>query len=165
MGGIVVGVDDSSGARRALTWAVAEARLHGAALRVVHVHKQEEWTAPLYFPSQHALPGVPTGAVGEPSSSELAGVVRAQDVLRGAAHARAEELVDELLTEVGAAGIEVQPVVVQERHPADALLEVSSDADLLVLGSRGRGGFGGLMLGSITHAVVLHAHCPVVVVP
>jgi nucleotide-binding universal stress UspA family protein len=91
--------------------------------------------------------------------------VRAQDVLRDAAHARAEELVDELLTEVGAAGIEVQPVVVQERHPADALLEVSSDADLLVLGSRGRGGFGGLMLGSITHAVVLHAHCPVVVVP
>jgi nucleotide-binding universal stress UspA family protein len=165
MGGIVVGIDDSSGARRALAWAVAEAKLHGAALRVIHVHKQEEWSAPLYFPSQHALPGLPTGSVGEPSSTELAGVERAQEILREAARGRAEQFIDALVAEVGAAGIELQPVVVQERHPADALVGESSDADLLVLGSRGRGGFGGLLLGSVTHAVVLHAKCPVVVVP
>jgi nucleotide-binding universal stress UspA family protein len=165
MGGIVVGVDDSPGARKALAWAVTEARLRGAALRVVHVHKQEEWTAPLYFPSQHAVPTVPTGSAGEPSSAELASVEQAQEVLRGAARARAEKMVDQLLGEVGAAGVEVRPTVVQDRHPADALLEEAGDADLLVVGSRGRGGFGGLVLGSVTHALVLHATCPVVVVP
>ncbi len=165
MGGIVVGVDDSPGARKALAWAVTEARLRGAALRVVHVHKPEELTAPLYFPSQHTGPGPLPGSTEEPSTAELASVLRAQDVLREAADARAEELVDELLGEVGVAGVEVQSTVVQERHPADALVELSSDADLLVVGSRGRGGFHGLMLGSVTHALVLHAVCPVVVVP
>jgi nucleotide-binding universal stress UspA family protein len=60
MGGIVVGVDDSAGAKKALAWAVTEAKLRGAALRVVHVHNPEESSAPLYFPSQHVLPGVPT---------------------------------------------------------------------------------------------------------
>jgi nucleotide-binding universal stress UspA family protein len=164
MGGIVVGVDDSAGARKALAWAVAEAKLRGAALRVVHVHKPEEWTAPMYFASQHALPAVPTGSVGEPSSADLAQVLQAQAMLREAARGRAEALVDELLGEVGTAGVEVQPTVVQERHPADALVELASDADLLVVGSRGRGGFHGLALGSVTHACVLHATCPVVVV-
>lgn len=164
MGGIVVGVDDSPGARKALAWAVTEARLRAAVLRVVHVQRGE-WAAPLYFPSQHALPGLPTGAVGEPSSADLKNVLQAQDVLREAERGRAEQLVDEVVREVGAAGVEVEPTVVQERHPADALVELSSDADLLVVGSRGRGGFGGLMLGSVTHALVLHATCPVVVVP
>jgi nucleotide-binding universal stress UspA family protein len=167
VGGIVVGVDDSVGARKALAFAVAEARLRGTPLRVVHVHKpqEQEWTEPLYFPSQHAVPGVPTGAVGEPSAADLEGVMRAQEELREAARGRAEELVDELVGEVGAAGIEVQPTVVQERHPAEALIELASDADLLVVGSRGRGGFHQLALGSVTHALVLHATCPVVVVP
>jgi nucleotide-binding universal stress UspA family protein len=55
--------------------------------------------------------------------------------------------------------------VVQERHPVDALVELSSEAELLVVRARGRGGFHGLVLGSVTHALVLHATCPVVVVP
>lgn len=165
MGGIVVGVDDSPGARKALAWAVAEARLRGAALQVVYVHKSEEWTAPLYFPSQHALPGVPTGSAGEPSQEDLSSVLQAQEDLREAERGRGEELVDKLVEEVGTAGVQVLPTVVQERHPADALVELSSDADLLVVGSRGRGGFTGLMLGSVTHALVLHAACPVVVIP
>jgi nucleotide-binding universal stress UspA family protein len=165
MGGIVVGVDDSRGARKALAWAVAEAKLRGAPLQVVHVHKpEEELTAPLYFPSQHAVPSMPTGAAGEPSQADLASVLRTQGVLREAAAARAEELVEALLGEVELAGIDVQPTVLQERHPADALVELSSDADLLVVGSRGRGGFSQLVLGSVSHATVLHANCPVVVV-
>jgi nucleotide-binding universal stress UspA family protein len=160
MGGIVVGVDDSSGARKALAWAVTEAKLRGAALRVVHVQKPEEFTAPLYFPSQHALPTDPTGSV-----VELASVLQAQERVREAARGRAAQLIEELLGEVEAAGVDVQPTAVQERHPADALVELSSDADLLVVGSRGRGGFHGLVLGSVTHALLLHATCPVVVVP
>jgi nucleotide-binding universal stress UspA family protein len=165
MDGIVVGVDDSAGARRALVWAVEEAKQHGAELRVVYVHKPDEWTAPLFFPSQHALPGLPTGSVGEPSSTELAEVDRAQEVLREAARGRSERFIDEIIASVDTAGIELRPFVVQDRHPAEALVDASSDADLLVLGSRGRGGFGGLIIGSVTHAAVLHAKCPVVVVP
>jgi nucleotide-binding universal stress UspA family protein len=165
MGGIVVGVDDSAGARKALAWAVTEAKLRRAALRVVHVHKPEESTAPLYFPSQHALPAAATGSAGEPSAADLASVLTARQVLREAAHAHAENLMDELLGEVEVAEVDVQPTVVQERHPADVLVELAADADLLVVGSRGRGGFRGLVLGSVTHALVLHATCPVVVVP
>lgn len=58
----------------------------------------------------------------------------------------------------------VQPVVV-EGPAARALLETARGADLLVVGSRGRGGFLGLLLGSTSHQVVTHASCPVVVVP
>jgi nucleotide-binding universal stress UspA family protein len=54
--------------------------------------------------------------------------------------------------------------VVDDRHPAEALLDASREADLLVVGARGRGGFSELMLGSVSHSVVLHAVCPVVVV-
>lgn len=166
MAGIVVGVDDSPGARKALEWSVGEAKLRGAPLRVVHVHKPaEELTAPLYFPSQHAMPSMPTGPAGEPSQEDLAGVMRAQGVLREAARARADELLEALLTDVDTAGAEVHPTVVEERHPADALVELSNDADLLVVGTRGRGGFRELMLGSVSHACVLHASCPVVVIP
>ncbi len=63
------------------------------------------------------------------------------------------------------AGVQVERVVIDDKHPAEALVEVSADADLLVVGSRGRGGFSRMLLGSISHAVVLHAACPVVVVP
>jgi nucleotide-binding universal stress UspA family protein len=165
MSGIVVGVDDSPGGRKALAWAVAEARLRGAPLQVVYVHKSEDWTAPLFFPSQHALPGIPTGSVGEPSAEDLSNVLQSQEDLREAERGHAEELVDALIAEAGTAGVDVQPTVVQERHPADALVELSSGADLLVVGSRGRGGFSGLALGSVPHALVLHAACPVVVIP
>jgi nucleotide-binding universal stress UspA family protein len=55
--------------------------------------------------------------------------------------------------------------VLEDRNPAEALVELSDGADLLVVGSRGRGGFSSLLLGSVSHAVVLHARCPVVVIP
>jgi nucleotide-binding universal stress UspA family protein len=166
MGGIMVGVDDSPGARKALAWAVTEARLRGAGLEVVHVNKPGELEAPLYFPTEHTQPGpFPGGTTEEPSAADLASVLEAQEVLRQAAAARAGKLIDELLGAVGAAGVEVRSTVVEDRHPADALVELSSEADLVVVGSRGRGGFRGLLVGSVAHALVLHATCPVVVVP
>jgi nucleotide-binding universal stress UspA family protein len=165
MGGIVVGVDDSPGSRKALAWALSEARQRGAPLTVVHVNKPGELNAPLYFPSEHTEPGPFPGTTEEPSAAELTSVLEAQEVLRQAAAARAGKLIDGLLGAVGTAGVEVQSTVVEDRHPADALVELSTEADLVVVGSRGRGGFRGLLLGSVTHALVLHATCPVVVVP
>jgi nucleotide-binding universal stress UspA family protein len=165
MGGIVVGVDDSPGSRKALAWAVAEARQRGTALTVVHVHKPGELNAPLYFPTEHTEPGPFPGTTEEPSAAELATVLEAQEVLRQAGAARSGKLIDGLLGSVGTSGVEVRSMVVEDRHPADALVELSSEADLVVVGARGRGGFRGLLIGSVTHALVLHATCPVVVVP
>jgi nucleotide-binding universal stress UspA family protein len=57
----------------------------------------------------------------------------------------------------------VQQHVVQG-HPAQVLADAAADADLLVVGSRGHGGFAGMLLGSVSHHVIAHARCPVVVI-
>jgi nucleotide-binding universal stress UspA family protein len=166
VGRIVVGVDASPQARTALAWAVAEARLRQAVLQVVHAYHARELAAP-FFSSQHSLPGIPEGAAGEPSQRDLTATLRDRAQVEEAFRGRAEQLLDALLgdLEETVKGIEVQHTVVEDRHPADALVELSADADLLVVGSRGRGGFTELLLGSVSHAAVLHAVCPVVVVP
>jgi nucleotide-binding universal stress UspA family protein len=63
-----------------------------------------------------------------------------------------------------ASGLDVEPVVVCDLA-ARALLDSAKDADLVVVGSRGVGGFEGLLLGSVSSQVASHAACPVVVVP
>jgi nucleotide-binding universal stress UspA family protein len=167
VGRIVVGVDASPQARTALAWAATEARLRHAVLQVVHAYHAQELAAPFYFPSQHALPGIPEGAAGEPSQRDLTATLRDRAQVEAAFRGRAEQLLDALLGELEetVSGIEVQHTVVEDRHPAEALVGLSADADLLVVGSRGRGGFTELLLGSVSHAAVLHAVCPVVVVP
>jgi nucleotide-binding universal stress UspA family protein len=167
MARIVVGVDASPGALRAMAWAAEEARLRQAALQVVHAYHSQELAAPLYFPSQHALPGGAVAAGGRPAQQEMAETLRDRGEFEGAVRRQAEDLLEALLDELGEAakGVEVQRTVVEDRNPAEALVELSADADLLVVGSRGRGGFTSLLLGSVSHAAVLHATCPVVVIP
>ena len=165
MGRIVVGVDASPNARRALAWAAAEARLRQAVLQVVHAYHSKNLAAPVYFGSQHTY-DASVGAAGVPAP-ELTASVHAREAFEEAARSQAAELLEALLGELGetVSGVKVQQTVVEDRHPAEALVQLSVDADLLVVGSRGRGGFSELLLGSVSHAAVLHAVCPVVVVP
>ena len=79
---------------------------------------------------------------------------------------KAQELIDRMLDEIGAdasgVGIERLPL---EGEASRALLDAAADADLLVVGSRGRGGFKGLLLGSVSQKCAQHAPCPLVIVP
>jgi nucleotide-binding universal stress UspA family protein len=165
VGRIVVGVDASPNARRALVWAAAEARLRQAVLQVVHAYHSRNLAAPIYFGSQHTY-DASVGAAGLPEP-ELTTSVRSREAFEAAVRGQADELIEALLGELGEtlSGVEVRQTVVEDRHPAEALVQLSVDADLLVVGSRGHGGFSELLLGSVSHAAVLHAVCPVVVVP
>jgi nucleotide-binding universal stress UspA family protein len=136
---IVVGVDGSQPSYDALHWAVAEASARRAALDVVNAY--------------HYVPVVtPFGPAG----------VIDPDELDKASHA----LLDEMVTgAVGGAGREVAlELITSAAAPAQALLQVATGADLLVVGSRGRGGLRGLLLGSVSQQCMHHATCPVVVV-
>jgi nucleotide-binding universal stress UspA family protein len=164
---IVVGVDASPGALRALAWAADEARLRLASLQVVHAYHAQALQAPVYFPSREALPGQAAAAGGRPPAEEFEQSLEQRAEFEAAVRRQADDMVEGLLHELGeaVAGVDVQPTVVEDRNPAEALVELSADADLVVVGSRGRGGFTSLLLGSVSHAVVLHALCPVVVIP
>ena len=167
MARIVVGVDASPGALRALAWAADEARLRLASLQVVHAYHAQALAAPLYYPSQEALPGLAVAAGERPPEEEPAETLEQRAEFREAVRRQAEDLLEGLLAEVGEAveGVDVQRSVVEDRDPAEALVGLSADAEMLVVGSRGRGGFTSLLLGSVSHAAVLHARCPVVVIP
>lgn len=138
MARIVVGIDDSPAATAALRWALEEARLRQATLEIVHT-----WV----FPAVGELPG---GTVD----------TLVADLERGAT-AVMDEVVDEV---VGAEpGVNVVRRVL-EGSAGRILIETAVGADLLVVGSRGRGGFAGLLLGSVAQQCIHHARCPVVVV-
>ena len=136
---IVVGVDGSPGSRKALTWAAAEAMDHGAHLVVLNV-----WEHTLLPPAGSV--SVSERYVPDPSQ------------------ATAGDLLQIIKEELG----EEPPVLVQPRvkqgRPAKVLIEDSADADLLVVGPRGHGGFAGLVLGSVSQHVAAYAKCPVTVV-
>jgi nucleotide-binding universal stress UspA family protein len=136
---ILVGVDGSRGSRKALTWAAAEAAEHGADLLVLNV-----WEPALVPPLGSG--SVPPGDV--PDASQRA----------------ADDLLQIIKEELGEnPPVLAQPSVKQGR-PAEVLIEQSAGADLLVVGTRGHGGFAGLVLGSVSQHVAAYAQCPVTVV-
>lgn len=135
---IVVGVDGSDRAQAALRWAMDEARLRHATVQAVHV-----WEPPL-------MGGYPyTTSTFDPQSLEG----RGRQVLDAAVDAVLDDADDVKVERVGVCG-----------SPAAALIERTKDADLVVVGSRGLGGFAGLLLGSVSEQVARHAACPVVIV-
>ncbi len=136
---IVVGVDTSEGARRALAWAVEEAKLRGAVVEAVHV-----WQLPVFA-------GTPFGTVPLDTGG-----------FEADAQKHFDELVDAMETDGLAAPIERTFLA---GHPASKLVEAAAGAELLVVGTRGHGGFTGLLLGSTSQQVSHHSPCPVVLVP
>jgi nucleotide-binding universal stress UspA family protein len=140
---IVVGVDHSAGAKEALRFALEEAQLRQATLRAVHA-----W--------QYGYIGV-TGMEGG-GLPAVGGELRD---FRDAAAAALDATLREAIPDPG--GVEVERLVV-EGAPAAVLVEESRGADLLVVGSRGHGGFAQLLLGSVSQQCAHHAECPVVIV-
>lgn len=139
---IVVGVDGSEESVAALRWALAEAERRGATLDVVHA-----WHYP--YAACTEITGMAAAAL---DMDDLASAARAA--------------LDHSLEQAGAAhsGVRVEPILVQGAA-APTLVDAAVGADLLVVGTRGRGGFAGLVLGSVSQHCSTHAPCPVVVVP
>jgi nucleotide-binding universal stress UspA family protein len=139
---VVVGVDYSDEAKAALRFALEEAKLRQAKLRVVHA-----W--------QYGY----IGASGlEGSLAGLGGDIKE---LRAAAETGLDTTLRESIPETNT--VEIERRVVEGRAAA-TLIGESREADLLVVGSRGHGGFAGLLLGSVSQQCAQHAACPVVIV-
>jgi nucleotide-binding universal stress UspA family protein len=142
---IVVGVDGSEHGAAALRWAVDEARVRGANVVAVHA-----WVF------------VPPTAVAEPGMIPVAATDLMDDLTLE--RQAAERALDEALeATLGDAAGEVDRKLV-EGAAADVLVDASTGAELVVVGSRGRGGIRGALLGSVSQHVAQHAHCPVVIV-
>ena len=139
-GRVVVGVDGSPGARAALAWAMADAARRGARLQVVSAFPVE-----IYW--------------GDPALIDE----RRIEAVRADTEGRVRALVDEVGSQSGDGPLGVD-VVVTPGPAAHGVLAAAEDADLLVVGSRGRGPVRSTVLGSVALHAVTHARCPVVVV-
>lgn len=131
---IVVGVDGSPASVGALRWAAKQAELTGSKLEAVLTYQYPTQFDEIFYGD--------TTTWSEP----------------------AERRLDEALVKAGIGDDQACDKTVVDGHPAGVLLKRSADAELLVVGSRGRGGFSGLLLGSVSTSVMAHAACPVVVV-
>ena len=141
MSEIVVGVDGSEESKRALGWAADEARLRDARLVAVLA-----WTPAVVAPGPWPAIEVPMPDPDELETGMTAALSSAVDEVLGPER-----------------DIEVEQRVVRG-SAAPMLVEAARDAELLVVGSRGHGGFAGLLLGSVSQQCAHHASCPVVIV-
>ena len=132
---IVVGLDGSKRSKEALRWAADYARLTGTKLHAI---------AAWYVPGTYGWAALPSDWTPEID---------------------AKKMVEAELAEVLGSdpGVEVSTAV-EQGHPAQVLAEASKHASLIVVGSRGRGEFAGMLLGSVSRFLTSHAHCPVVII-
>jgi len=137
---IVVGVDGSASSRAALRWAVVQAKLTGSTVDAVIA-----WQVPTVIGSTG---WAPVYVLEEGDFAE-------------AAKKQVQRAIDEV---VDSAGTQLVHAKVVKGHPAQVLLDAAAGADLLVVGSRGHGGFADALLGSVGLYCVHHAHCPVLIV-
>lgn len=138
-GKVVVGVDGSETSRRALDWALDEARSRNGYVEVVH-----SWMLPAAY-------GYPTPAVPDIAIYEEA----------------AEAVVAQLLEHADTSGMSrpISRIIVGGTSTAGLLADRADNAEVLVVGSRGVGGFQGMVIGSVAHHLAHHAPCPLVVLP
>jgi nucleotide-binding universal stress UspA family protein len=139
-GRIVVGVDGSSPSKAALAWAVEQAGLTGASVEAVIA-----WHYPIM------VGGVPFAPIAVAENADFGGFAT-------------KVLSDAIAETVDRDGPVKISSVVREGNAAQVLLDVAKGAELLVVGSRGHGGFTEALLGSVSHACVHHARCPVVII-
>jgi nucleotide-binding universal stress UspA family protein len=140
---IVVGVDGSDNARDALRWGLEEARMRHTSVEVVYA-----WAFPYGYTGFGWAPALDQEALDEVRRS-------------------AEEALEEWIAAIAVADAYGEVEVTQsavEGPPGPVLLEKSEGAELLVVGSRGLGGFKELLLGSVSHQCAQHASCPVVII-
>lgn len=135
---VVVGVDGSKGSRVALEWALEEARLRHATVTAVTA-----WSPVL------------TGYIKAPPAPFIDPAMLDE---------AAAKVLKDALEDVDTRGLTVETKVVAG-GAAEAITSESTNADLVVVGTRGHGGFTGLLLGSVSQQVAHHANCPVVIVP
>jgi nucleotide-binding universal stress UspA family protein len=136
-GRILVGVDGSDGSRRALAWAIEQAAARGAVVQPVIVWQRGfDYGSDRYWPADE-------------KTAETAG-----------------KRLGAMIAEVAGPdpAVTIDPLVL-EGDPGRILCARSADVDLLVVGSRGLGGFAGLVLGSVSTKCAHHSRCPVVIVP
>lgn len=139
-GRIVVGVDGSPSSKAALKWAVRQAALTGSTVEAVIA-----W----HYPPMYGGYGwAPVSAVSPVSFDEVA----------------AKTLTESIAESVDPASSVHISQQVAEGSPAQVLLEAAKGADLLVVGSRGHGGFSGLLLGSVSQHCASHSSCPIVII-
>jgi nucleotide-binding universal stress UspA family protein len=139
-GRIVVGIDGSPSSERALRWAVDRAAVTGQVVEAVIA-----WNSPLSSGLPVNYGAAQIGAVDWEGNARL--------VLR--------ESLGQVLSDEEAAQVRTRVV---EGHPARVLLDAAAGADQVVVGSRGHGGFAGMLLGSVSQHLIAHAPCPVTVI-
>ena len=139
-GRIVVGVDGSPSSKAALAWAVEQAGLTSASVEAVI-----SWHYPIM------AGGVPFAPIAVAENADFGGFA-------------ALVLTDAIAKTVDPDGPVKISSVVREGNAAQVLLDVAKGAELLVVGSRGHGGFTEALLGSVSQACVHHARCPVVII-
>jgi nucleotide-binding universal stress UspA family protein len=142
MPGIIVGIDGSDHSQHALEWAVNEAAVRHAPLTVLTINQ--------------AVVGYGGGPVEYPGDAERAAQARE------AARKHTDSILEKADGGSRPSSVSVQAVT---GFPAEEILRAGADADLIVVGSRGTGGFNRLRLGSVADQVTHHARVPVVVVP
>jgi len=133
---IIVGIDGSDSSKNALRWAARLAPSLGAT-----IHAIVAWEYPLVFALEGGLPGI-----WKPDET-------AKEILNNT--------LESVFSKERPAGFKGS---ISQGHPTFVLLDASKDADMLIVGSRGLGGFSGLLLGSVSSSCAEHAKCPVLVV-
>jgi nucleotide-binding universal stress UspA family protein len=134
---IVVGTDGTGSSKAAMQWAAHEAQRRGVVLRIVHAFDWEWHSARYSIGAEYV------------------------DIARQLADAVTETAIEQAREVAPAVRVEADAFI---GNPVPQLLEAARDAELVVLGNRGRGGFASLLLGSVSQRVATHAPCPVVVV-